>query len=55
LEIQEEEKFIERYVLEVIMVMYVDHLSIIGNDEHGVAQYNSQLMAKFLMNDLGLV
>jgi hypothetical protein len=37
------------------MVMYVDHLFIIGNDEHGVAQHNSQVMAKFPMNDLGLM
>jgi hypothetical protein len=37
------------------MVMYVDHLFIIGNDKQGVAQHNSQLMAKFLMNDLGLM
>ncbi len=37
------------------MVMYVDHLFIIGNDKHGVAQHNYQLMAKFPLNDLGLV
>jgi hypothetical protein len=37
------------------MVMYVDHLFIIGNDEQGITQHNSQLMAKKIMNDLGLV
>lgn len=39
----------------IILILYVDDLFIIGNDEQGVANFKSQLMAHFCMIDLGLV
>jgi hypothetical protein len=39
----------------IILILYVDDLFITGNDEQGVAQLKSQLMAQIHITNLGLV